>query len=823
MPAEQLAAIFEVLEGGAEVSAGNIVQFPVDAAGSAAETSLAGEGITTMAKLGNGTATEISQLTATGAGGAATTTGLGILAMDVGAAGAAIAPALGILAGVGLYNLAPEFWTNVSNALISAGQTVGGKVRTFLNSATKQVGFSQTTIEIFKNAFLEAGLFDGTYDPTIDNSGVTASPKYISSFTVVELSQTNARMTSLANRTLSDFIGSGYIFGDESATQQLVNGKFSEALTSLLSQSLDLTGCVGALCSCVFHADRTSGGVQHNPTVIYMDITYYKNDQQIFYTSDPFYNKALGLNYRCPQKKVVLQTSWGNWYIRDYPDSNYNIATFRQEHPIMKGSNSNPILDSLIEAYIGWNTSSTLFQPFFVGYDLGLGVMLPGQNVQPGATVPTSDPISTTYPNWIPWTSTPTVPLPSYNIYPVEIPVNNPDPDQSQAQNPNPNPDPDPFLQWIIDTAINPAPNPSPTPDPSPDPEPEPDPDLDPQPEPEPLPDIAEKDPDPDPPDPNPDPIPGPLPIIPDLPDTVDSNAMFTVYRPSLSQLNDFGGWLWSSSIIEQILRMWQNPLDGIIALMKVYAEPTVGSTQTIQVGYLASSASAPIVTSQFVTVNCGTINVSETKHNATDYTPYVSLHLYLPFIGIVELDPNEFMNGSITVKYSIDVYTGTCLAEVKATRSEDMPNATIIYTFSGNAAQQLPLTSSNFAGALSSLVSAVGGGIAIASGGGLGSVAGALAIGHSLTHEMVHVGHSGALSANAGIMASRKPYIIIGRRHGYDANSYNELYGYPVNKTVYLGNCSGFTRVKACRLKSKASENEKQEIEALLKKGVIF
>jgi hypothetical protein len=151
------------------------------------------------------------------------------------------------------------------------------------------------------------------------------------------------------------------------------------------------------------------------------------------------------------------------------------------------------------------------------------------------------------------------------------------------------------------------------------------------------------------------------------------------------------------------------------------------------------------------------------------------------------------------------------------------MPNATILYTFSGNASQQLPLTSANFAGALSSLVSAVGGGIMIASGGAVGGIAGAAALGHSLTHEMVHVGHSGALSSNAGIMASRKPYLIISRRHAYDANNYATEYGYPANKAVYLGNCSGFTRVKAGHLKCKADSVEKEEIMALLEKGVIL
>lgn len=267
---------------------------------------------------------------------------------------------------------------------------------------------------------------------------------------------------------------------------------------------------------------------------------------------------------------------------------------------------------------------------------------------------------------------------------------------------------------------------------------------------------------------------------------------------------------------------MWQNPLDGIISLQKVYAEPTVGGSRNIVVGYLDSGVAAPVVTSQFVTVDCGTVAVNEYLQNATDYPPYTQLSVYLPFIGMVELDTTDFMNGSMSIEYGIDVYTGTCLATIKATRSGDMPSATALYTYSGNASQQLPLTSASFGGAIQTLVSAVGGGLAVASGGALAGVAGMAALGSSLTHEMIHVSRGGSLSSNAGIMGARKPYIIISRQHSYDAAWYNQMYGYPANKTVYIGNCSGFVRVKKCLIHSRATEAEIEEMYSLLENGVI-
>ena len=87
----------------------------------------------------------------------------------------------------------------------------------------------------------------------------------------------------------------------------------------------------------------------------------------------------------------------------------------------------------------------------------------------------------------------------------------------------------------------------------------------------------------------------------------------------------------------------------------------------------------------------------------------------------------------------------------------------------------------------------------------------------------MLHVSHSGNLSANAGIMGQKKPYLIMTRQKMYNANSYNKFYGYPINKTVYLGNCVGYVRMKSGRLKTKATDIEKTEILEYLHNGVII
>lgn len=795
MPVEQqLATLFEVIEGGAEVPAGQVIQFPTDMAGASATL----EGTTTSVTLGNGVATEVSQLTVL-EGGATQTAGVGLLAMDVGAVGLALAPALGILAGVGLYSLAPEFWTNVSNRLVEAGQTIGGKVRTFLNSETKQAGLSKETIEIFKEAFREAGLFNGSVEVTQEDFPTTYTP--------------------LSEITTSQF----NVVGGQEYFVRSINANFpnvvpyaSQIYTAIITRILTLgnpvSGALSFISMGIPNPRNTSAQVyasigSNSPEN--GKITISSAVQTILNLSENQSRTNIGFYYEFTNR---LRSGW-EWLVE-------GICAWQPANSTYGTSSSKDFT-----LYYNYNTANSLAFPAYANlYDLALdypptallfyniGALL-NPNAQEGATLPDANPFPNTYPTWTPWELPEGLP----EVYPIEIPENNPNPSQSEAQDPDGATDSPEWLQWIIGNSTLPEPNPLPHPQPLPNPDP------DPQPEPEPIPEPEPEPTDENPIDPNPDPTPSPIIPITPLPDTVPANAMFTVYAPTLTQVNSFGGWLWDSNILEQIKRIWQDPLNGIITFMKVYATPATGGSDTIKVGVLDSGVSSAVVTSQFVTIECGSINIAEKFYNATDYTPFVSLHLYLPFIGIVELDTDEFMNGTITVTYHVDVYTGTCLAEVKATRSPDMPNPTIVYTFSGNASQQLPLTSAEFSGALSSLVSAVGGGLAIASGGGLGLLAGASGLAHAVSHEMVHVAHSGSLSANAGIMGSRTPYLIITRHRPYDANGYNTVWGYPSNKAVYLNNCSGLVRVKDMRLTTGATRNENDEILELLKNGVII
>ncbi len=732
---EELQAIFQVIQGGAEVAAENVTEVIADNGAKIAD-------ITTHSAFGgNGAATEVAEVVNISEGAAAGTTGgLALLTMEVPTAVAAIAPALGLAGGVALYNIAPDVFDEIARSLEVWGLTVKGKVVSFMDGQGN-TSFPEQVIESVKSHLAINGYFSP--DDKVFN-----------------------------NQAGIDF-----------------DGKISEPLT----------------------------GYQR-----YVEFKYFYNEDQTRYTyisADEWYDEfeRYTIIAETVPKGAIFHTcniyassTAPPFYSRTYT---FNDQTVYLRYGEATRLSQYGIVGDIYKLPAGVKISdlSTLDVNNIAWLLIYGNIITPADLFQPGAVLPNFlDPFPETYPDWLPWDLPIEIPnLP--DLFPVSLPT--PEIVQPGSQS-GVNTDP---LQIgdLISVIYNPAISDNPVPAPQPDP------DVDPVITPEsPVIEPIEPSPDPLPPTPTP-PIIAPVIPIPS-PSTTSANAMFTVYNPTDAQVNALGGFLWTDSIIEQIKKMWEDPMQAIISFHKVYCTPVTSGSSNIVLGYVDSGVSSAVVSDQFVTVNCGNVTIEEWLHNATDYNPFTKAMIYLPFIGIVDVDITDIMNSTVNVTYKIDVYTGTCIAMISCQRSPDMTTPQILYTFSGNASQQLPLTGSSFSGAVGALLGLAGAGIAVASG-GAGLAVGAVGAAHSLTQEMVHMQRSGGLSANAGIMAPRYPYIILERQNSSDANAYASYYGFPANKTVNLQNCSGYIRVKSINLKSNATDEEKNMIVQQLKEGVII
>lgn len=299
-----------------------------------------------------------------------------------------------------------------------------------------------------------------------------------------------------------------------------------------------------------------------------------------------------------------------------------------------------------------------------------------------------------------------------------------------------------------------------------------------------------------------------------------EASSLWAVYNPTQAQLDAFGAWLWSSNFVDQIKKLFNDPMQAIVGVHKVFATPSTGSQVNIKCGYIDSECPAAQVTSQYTTVDCGAVNVREYYGNVLDYAPYTDINLYLPFIGIVKLDVADVMRGSVHVKYHVDVITGACLADVIVKRDGE---SAVLYQYAGSAIVTYPVSSGSYASMVTGVLSlAAGVAGTIMTGGAAAPALIGGAVG--LSHLHTDVQKSGGFSGSPGAMGGKKPYLIISRPQDATPTNFEKYEGKPASKTVVLGNCSGFVKVKQINIDAvPATYGEQDQIVALLKQGVIL
>ena len=405
-----------------------------------------------------------------------------------------------------------------------------------------------------------------------------------------------------------------------------------------------------------------------------------------------------------------------------------------------------------------------------------------------GIKLPYDDP--SLYP--IPWIP---VAMPEYD--PITQPEKYPAPGTSPEPSPYPAQEPQPWAQRGQMPEIIPTPYPDPNPKDVKNPR------------------TGDDDPTDDNPPTNPTPTP---PII--FP-TVggEANAIFTVYKPVLAELNSLAGVLWSSNFLENLIKIFtNNPMDAIISLHMLYATPSVGGRQNIKLGCYDSGVASDVVNKQYLEIDCGTVRIPEYFGDVRDYVNTV-VDVYLPFVGMRHLKTQDIIGSYVTIKAGVDVFTGTILYTINIRKSSGINQ--IMYAYEGNCAVALPLTGAD----KSRMFSVLG---AAATGGAIGGVGGAVVGAFTSMmngSQQADIQRTGNFGANSGAMGVKKPYIVVSRNTPYDAQSYSYYHGYPANKTVQLGDCTGFTRVLDCRVDgiSGATDTEKRMIEEALKRGVII
>lgn len=200
------------------------------------------------------------------------------------------------------------------------------------------------------------------------------------------------------------------------------------------------------------------------------------------------------------------------------------------------------------------------------------------------------------------------------------------------------------------------------------------------------------------------------VPIEP-LPELSAANSgLITLFRPSLSELNALGAYLWTNltDFIENLQKMFSNPMDYFIAFHIVPCIPEVLLSRNIKLGLWETNVSMPPVASQWYEFNCGTVSLSQYWGSALDYSPYTKVSLFLPFIGSVSLNTDEVMGKRVGLLYRIDLLSGQCVAIVTVEILEGQAPS-VLYQFTGECSVSVPLTGADWSRVYQAAFGAVG------------------------------------------------------------------------------------------------------------------
>ena len=709
---------------------------------------------------------------------------------------AAVAPALGVALGAGIYDLSPNFWNNVSQRLlphayvdgdIEATGVLSDILKMPITIASDILHAPLDAIEALRQAFIDEGVYitEPIITPTVEIGDI-----------LTNVTSSRQMLEALIDAAIANMV-------NPSASQPSYAGDrpyYAEALRMLKNNIPALqTGYAYALTK-----ERTySGNTNHYYQIVQIPVAAFENKEvlQTSVSTESFSPSTIGTYVQIPGASsyplypTCVRAGWSGYHI-DNPTITIDTA---YTSPL-----SNRNTSSRIGGFTVIDSGSTSpYTAYAIGFNTVPGGGVDGTTLEPNATYPTDTTknLGEIYPNWdankISVLTNPqasTFADGTKDWYPVSLSntnyANNTDVTSStQTQTDSQagtNTDSaqlnqiaqalQELTQTLTESGVL---NPNPT---------------------------IPSDPNGNTPTPTP-------PVI-----TGAGSDLIAIYNPTKTEIQAFNQFLWDLDPTNLVnwQKVIQNPIDAIISLHMIYVTPITGASQNIKCGYVQTTVSSKVVTNQYVDIDCGTVDVDEYFHNIWDYIA-TEIQIYLPFIGIIPLHVSDIMNSTIRVRYRVDVYTGTCLAQIIVLKGNSLAT---LYTFTGNCAVTLPLSGGSFSNIMSTLI--VMGGLVISGNPGTAATYG---LGRASRGELKqNIQRSGNIGANAGAMGIRTPYLIITRKKPLDAYLYQEQYGFPANKTVVLGNMHGYTRVKDIHLAGiPCTDDELEMIERLLKEGVII
>lgn len=323
------------------------------------------------------------------------------------------------------------------------------------------------------------------------------------------------------------------------------------------------------------------------------------------------------------------------------------------------------------------------------------------------------------------------------------------------------------------------------------------------------------------------------------------------LYKMSAVELRALSKRVYSDTFIEKLKNslkdLFGTPTSYMLGLNIFPGVPTTSGTEHINMAWVDTGTTGAPLTEQKGTISFGSQRIQALYGDFMDYEPFVSVQLFLPYIGMVNLPVADVMGGDIGISYTIDYLSGACTAYVT-----NNTTAKLVGEYNGMCAVQVPYGGEDLKSMMTGIISVTTSLISTAASGaatvesvtstasGKGVQAAISRAENRASMDLTNTSlnsintimtsiaptvrqNQGLALGPSSYTASQRPRLYISRLKK-ESDNVNTQIGKPSGKIVKLSDLSGFNSFSKVHVNiPNATQAEKEHIEELLSSGVIL
>ena len=352
--------------------------------------------------------------------------------------------------------------------------------------------------------------------------------------------------------------------------------------------------------------------------------------------------------------------------------------------------------------------------------------------------------------------------------------------------------------------------------------------------------------------------------VLPDPEDmeNVDTGGLICCYSLDRSHMYTLNDCLFVADFWQNLANRFSglsDPLSMILQCIELPLTPPRGSVAVAKIGGISimtppeggssHSIDLPCPRTRYGRYYIGNLINKEVWGSEKDYSA-TSVSIYLPYVGVKELDVDVVMDNTLELWLYVDYWTGDILYLLRVSNSirpaKYYTQTSVVYRWTGNCAREVPLGRIDNTGPILHAASAIGSAFAgIVGGTSVGTVAAASGLDIEADTTQIQTGSpnvpknlngfingftptiqtSGNIAGNVGSMDYQYPYLIIKRGVPEYPNGWRGEIGAPRNQMLTISSLSGYTLFSTVYLENiECMAEEKAELERLLTtEGVIL